>query len=143
MHKQFRNCASPMLVEQRRSTLRWSFYFWFACTIWQHLPANVRPRVATPIQSVPRTTVLRIRTVMTVVSSASRIGMAASKLTGMAASKQTLPRGDPSVRDLKKGVQNKFRWSWLEESVTVDGLDLHLHQCYEKLVTAGKVILIL
>ena len=85
--------------------------------------------MATPIQSVPRTTVLRIRTVMTVVSSASRIGMAASKLTGMAASKQTLPRGDPSVRDLKKGVQNKFRWSWLEESGTVDGLEIHLHQC--------------
>ena len=58
---------------------------------------------------------------MTVVSSASRIGMAASK--------QTLPRGDPSVRDLEKGVRNKFRWSWLEESGTVDGLEIHLHQC--------------
>ena len=58
----------------------------------------------------------------------------------MAALKKTvLLYGDASVREIDNGVKNKFRWEWLQETVTIDGYHHKLKDCFQKIATAGKV----
>ncbi|XP_033638505.1 uncharacterized protein LOC117299151, partial [Asterias rubens] len=58
----------------------------------------------------------------------------------MAALKKTvLLYGDASVQEIDNGVKNKFRWEWLQETVTIDGYQHKLRDCFQKIATAGKV----
>ena len=52
---------------------------------------------------------------------------------------KTVTINDPSVKDIDKTVKNKFRWSWLQEKVKLDGNDLSF-ECFKKLTSPGHVL---
>jgi len=50
-----------------------------------------------------------------------------------------LPLNSPELNSIDEGVKNRFKWSWLLETLQVEGTTLSLN-CFSKIKQPGKAI---